>query len=213
MLGPVQVRLLPGMAWKQIVRNAWPALCNTAFWARCMFSTTLMLGKVLLCSYSPLFWALWKMLLYQTSLNMIESMVEAHMNRGCQQQQLKLSPETPVLMLLLHCSPCLCAAAIAAAVGAVPSADGRLPLHSSLRFADSQTAGCDTLNILSMKLKANKCANTTQGIHITGMDPPYAGSMTSAVLLLLMLGYLLLVHCWSSVCSSCALSNGRKLRG
>jgi hypothetical protein len=103
-------------------------------------------------------------------------------------------------MLLLHCSPCLCAAvaaAIAAAVGAVPSADGRLPLHSSLRLADSQTAGFDTLNILSMKLKANRCANTTQGIHIIGMDPPYAGSMTAAVLLLLIYG-LTATCCWST---------------
>jgi hypothetical protein len=134
---------------------------------------------------------------HQSSLTVAELMMEARSKTGCQQQQLKLSPKTPLFMLLLHCSPCLCAAvaaAIAAAVGAVPSADGRLPLHSSLRFADSQTAGCDTLNILSMKLNANRCANTTQGIHIIGMDPPYAGSMTAAVLLLLMLGYLLLVH-------------------
>jgi hypothetical protein len=53
------------------------------------------------------------------------------------------------------------------------------------------------LNILSMKLKANRCANTTQGIHIIGMDPPYAGSMTAAVLLLLIYG-LTATCCWST---------------
>lgn len=64
------------------------------------------------------------------------------------------------------------AAAIVAAVGAVPSPDGRLPLHSSLRFAVSHAAGCVTLNMLNRNEKANRCANTTQGIHMIGMDPP-----------------------------------------
>lgn len=89
------------------------------------------------------------------------------------------------------------AAAIAAAVGAtVPSADGRLPLHSSLRFADSHAAGCDTLNILNRKLKANRCAKTTHGIHIMGIAPPYAGSMTASVALLLILASC--CCCWST---------------
>lgn len=52
----------------------------------------------------------------------------------------------------------------------------------------SHTWGWDTFHMLTRKLKANRWAKTTQGIHIMGMEPPYAGSITpTAVALLLML--------------------------
>lgn len=43
------------------------------------------------------------------------------------------------------------------------------------------------MSILRRKEHANRCANTTHGIHINGMDPPYCGSITAVALLLLML--------------------------
>jgi hypothetical protein len=56
--GPVQPAVCFRAAWKQLARNACPVVCDTAFWARCMFSNVLMFGEVLLCSYKPLVWTL-----------------------------------------------------------------------------------------------------------------------------------------------------------
>lgn len=71
--------------------------------------------------------------------------------------------------------------------------------------------------MLSRKEKANRCAKTTQGIHMTGMEPPYAGSITSAavaLLLMMLVWWVLLLSCgWSAGVLLAAVSVQEEVSG